>query len=447
MKKAFSLDKIDQAVLFNEPIGPDHPFYTDFSRVRGDFEERIIYRILNVKVTKGIYTYDYIGNRGNKTLFFLGGMRGSGKTSELAKYVKNMNHPDCFFCVTCNIDEELDMNDIEYMDILIFQLEKLTQLLQMHDIKVNKGTVASLQRWFERRVTEINTSIKGEAGIEIGTSAKIGGFWSILEIFGTLKAGVSGSKERASSIRTILKNRFSDFAVKFNEFIEESNLAIRQAQKGQEILFIIDGLEKTMSLESRRKIILEESNRLKQIRANTIFTLPIELMKERAKISMFSTVETFPFVKILDRTGQPQANAISKFLEFVYKRIAKHLFENEEVVLKAISYGGGSPRELLRILETANFYADEEKGKIDDKALTKALHRLAALSAQYLTKEKLEKLKEIKENNEQGLDTPFDEIIQEMLEDIVVMEYNDGTYKRVNPILELSNLYQQRVGI
>jgi hypothetical protein len=210
-------------------------------------------------------------------------------------------------------------------------------------------------------------------------------------------------------------------------------------------LFIVDGLEKTLSAETRYKVIVNEQNRLQKIKAYTLYTLPIELMKERQQLNQFSNVEAFPFVKLLERSGERNPLAFERFEEFVYKRIDAALFETNTIVNEAIYFSGGSPRELLRILELAAFYADEEKGKIDKKALDKALQRLADQTAQYLTEPMFTKLKEIKSNNLQNLDTPFDKEIQEMLEKILVMEYNSGSYKRVNPILELSNLYKQRV--
>ena len=445
-KKATALEEIDQAVVFNEPVGPDHPFYTDFSTVRGDFEENRVYKILNVSRKGENFSFD-VRNSRNKTLFFLGGMRGTGKTSELAKYVKNLHRPECFFCVTCNVDEELDMNDVEYMDILVFQLEKLTELLDERGIKVDDGILKRFEKWFQTRESEIKNSLKGEVGAEFSLDATGPSLLkAILGITGKLKLGITGSKERATVIRTTLKNRFPEFANLFNQFVEEVNLALRQNKAGQELLFVVDGLEKTMSVETRRKIVIEESNRLRQIKAYTIFTLPIELMRERQKIAQFSTIEAFPFVKLLQRDGTPIPASIERFREFVDKRIDAALFESEDVVKKAILHGGGSPRELLRILENASFQADETKGKIDMPALDKALTRLGNQAAQYLTDDKLSKLKEISENNKNNRDTPFDDIIQEMLEDIIVMEYNDGSYKRVNPVVELSNLYRQYVG-
>ena len=122
-KKASQLIEVDNAVRFDVPLTPGHEFYTDFSDVRGDFEDRMIYKTLNVHPKN--FTFNTTINRENKVVLFLAGMRGSGKTSELSKIAQKLHHKDCFFCVTCNLDDGLDLNDMEYMDILIFQLERL----------------------------------------------------------------------------------------------------------------------------------------------------------------------------------------------------------------------------------------------------------------------------------------------------------------------------------
>lgn len=118
----------------------------------------------------------------------------------------------------------------------------------------------------------------------------------------------------------------------------------------------------------------------------------------------------------------------------------------KKTVEKAIKYGGGAPRELLRILKNASFYADEDVGFITEKNLDKALKRLANQIAQYLTKEDLAELKIINENNKAEKDTPYSSAIANLIEKIIVLEYNDGTYKRPHPLLELSRIYQQEIG-
>ena len=443
-----TLEEIDQAVRFNEPIGPDHIFYTDFSDIRGDFKEIIFYKNLNVKVTNGKFSFNKELNSRNKALLFLGGMRGTGKTSELARYAKNFNSPDCFLCITCNIDEELDMNDVEYMDILIFQLEKLTKRLEEINISVNASILEKMQKWFSERTEDIKSSLKENidfnAGVGIDDKSLLAGLFGI---FAKLRIGVTGSNERADIIRKTFKNRFSDFSEIFNEFIEEVNLSIRKNNIAQEVFFIVDGLEKTMSAETRRKIIINESNRLQKIKVNTIFTLPIELMKERQMLNQFSSVESFPFVKLQERDGTEIPETYKRFFEFVYRRIDETLFESQEIVKKAIKYSGGSPRELLRILETTTFFANDSKQKLDMNALDKALKRLANQMSQYLTEEMIICLIDINKCNKENIDVVFCDTIQDMLERNIIMEYNSGNYKRVNPILELSDLYQQRVGI
>ncbi len=443
-KKAQSLLEVDNAVRLDVPITPDHEFYTDFSDVRGDFEDKMIYRTLNVNPKTFVFNRE--PNLGNKVLLFLAGMRGSGKTSELAKIAQKLNNKDCFFCVTCNLDDGLDKNDMEYMDILIFQIERLIQELDEKQIRVDERFLESLFNWFSERVKEINKSIKKEGGFELEVEGKTPSFFSFLSITAKLKGNITGNKENAEKIRTTFKSSFTDFSIKVNEFIEGINMALRRDKIAQEVLFVIDGLEKTATPDLRKKIVINESDRIRQIKVNTIFTLPIELMPEAQRLTQLCTVVSFPFVKIRERDGSLIEEAIARFEDFVYKRIDAALFDSPETVRKAILHGGGSPRELLRVLEYANLSADEDDNKIFLHDLDKGIKKLAAQTSQYVSDKDLEKLKQLKEANEKGIPLPFDEEWQGLIENLLVLEYNNGTYKRVNPILEASPLYQYYVG-
>jgi len=451
MKIATRLSEIDAAVDKFTPVTPDHPFYTNFKNLRGDFHERRVMRILNVETTSNRkYIFDYRPNQSNKTLLFFAGMRGSGKTSELAKYAKLLHSPDCFFVVTCNVDEDLDMDNVQYMDILIFQLERLLNLSADAGIKLDKGILSSMQKWFEERVKEINTSLKasGSAEIELNTGnlTSITGLFShILGLTARVKTGLSGSRERAETIRTNFKNRFLDFSTKFNTFIEQTNEQLRRQNIAREILFIVDGLEKTMSADTRRRIILEESNRIRQIKANTIFTLPIELMKEEQRIRNFSEIITFPFIKVKERSGALIEVAMEKLREFIIKRIDRTLFDKVETIDIAIEHSGGSPRQLLRIIELANWRADETIGKITYNNMEDAIDELGNKIARYLEPEDFELLKALKQDLIAGNPIGFNSQIQGLLEKEVIFEYNDGTYKCVNPLLERSKLYMHNV--
>ena len=443
-KKANKLVEVDTAVRFDVPISYNHEFFTDFSDVRGDFQDRMIYKAL--KVNPSTFIYNEEANKGNKTLLFLAGMRGSGKTSELAKIAQKLNHKNGFLCVTCNLDEGLDLNDMEYMDIVIFQLERLFEELEKAQLAIDISIIESLQKWFSERVQEVNKAIKKEAGFEVEISAGPPSFLSFLGITAKVKANILGSKENAQKIRTVFKNNFTDFAQQFNLFVEEVNVKLRETGIAKELLFVVDGLEKAASLDIRKKIIVEEGNRIRLINANTIFTLPLELMPEGRKLMNFSIVVPFPFVKIREKNGDVVEKAVQRFIEFTYKRIDDKLFDSEETVRKAILMGGGSPREYLRILEYANMFANDDDRVITLEALEKGIRKLAAEASQYVSTADLEKLKTLKQSNEEGKVMPFDADLQDLLEKLIILEYNDGTYKRVNPIVEESQLYRQYVG-
>ncbi len=443
-KKATSLMEVDNAVRFDVPVTYDHEFFTDFSDVRGDFEDKMIYKTLNVHPKTFVYNRE--ANIGNKVTLFLAGMRGSGKTSELAKISQKLNNKDCFFCVTCNLDVGLDLNDMEYMDILIFQLERLFEEIAAKRIKLDEGILASLYEWFGERVKEVNKVIKKEGGFEVEVKAETPSLFSFLTMAAKLKANVAGSKENAEKIRTTFKNNFTQFSLKFNEFIEHVNIQLRKAGIAQEVLFIVDGLEKVATRDIRKKLVLDEANRIRQIKANTIFTLPIELAPECQRLLSFSQVVSFPFVKIREKDGAIVEEAVRRFETFVYRRIDAALFDSPDTVREAILYGGGSPRELLRVLEYANMFADEDANQITREDLQKGVKKLAAQTSQYVSNKDLEKLKILKNANDKGEPLAFDEEWQDLLEKLIIMEYNDGTYKRVNPIVEASELYKKHVG-
>ena len=441
--KATRLVEVDSVVQFEIPMHPNHEFFVDFSDVRGEFEEKAVYKALNISPED--FTYNYKVNADNKTLLFLAGMRGSGKTSELLKIIEKLNSEKAFFCVFCSLDVGLDINDMEYMDILVFQLERLFEELQLRKVEVNNAIIESMQTWFSQRINEVNYLIRQSEGFELEIKAGTPSLVSFLGIMAKVKTGLLGTRDNADKIRTVLKNNFSDFVLKINDFFNHVNDVLRQQKVAQELLFVVDGLEKVATKNERMEIVDNEAGRMRQVKTNTIFTLPIELMQLQRKLEAFSTIVSFPFVKVKGRNGNLVQEAIQRFEEFVYKRIDISLFDKAETVQKAIMYSGGSPRELLRILQYANIYADDKKGFIDEIAMNKAITKLAAQSSHYVSQGNLNNLKTLKQNNDNDVPTAYDEEWQDLFEKLLIMNYNSGSYKRVNPIIEVSKLYQHYV--
>lgn len=439
LTKAIKFNDIQAVVDHRVPIGPDHPFFTEFKDVRGDYAESEFYKYIFIDPRD--YSY-YNTKRVSKSIVFVAGHRGSGKTSEIRKWIKNIENPKGFYCIVCNIDEELDMNDVEYVDIMILQLEKLSRKLRHDGIEIEQSIFEDMGNWFAQRIKEMNSKDISEIVIE--TETKLGwGLPKFIEMFTKLKASITGRTENTEIVRRVIKNNFTPLAAKFSRFIEEVILILRKNHKADELLFVIDGIEKTNSPNLRKKIILEESNRIQQLKVNVVITLPIELMQEYARLKNFSQMFTFPFVKVIDKDGKKIEKAYKKFREFIYKRVDESLFEEEDVVDDIITYSGGSPRELLSILEQSAIQT--EGFKITKISLQRAVKKLSSQYQVYVSKKDLEVLKEIHQNNLDGIATEHSVEVQDLLERHLIFEYNNGTYKRVNPLLECSESYKRYI--
>lgn len=417
MNKANTFYEIQDAVAFNNPIDEKNEFYTDFSGFRKGFNERKIFKYLNINPT----TKEC--NKISQTLkLFLSGHRGTGKTTELLKLKNEIDETTCFFTVFCDLsDEELDVNNIDFIDIIILILEKLTETLKERKIDIPKANIEPFYNWYEQRITEINSQTDESASIEVEGKAGIDLF-SLFSLVSKTKGKLSGSNSTKETIRKVFKNKFSDFSLKFNEFILDIKDYLLKNGISKDLLFIIDGFEKIGSLEDRKKILIDNSNKFVEIKANMIITLPIELFSEVSRLKEFASHISFPLITL-------DNNSKERFKEFIYKRIEKNLFDSEQTVEKIIYYGAGSPRETLKII--SNAYIQAEGEIIDLKSIQDAQKSISEELMKYLDEKEISLLKQVYTKTK----IPFSDELAKLLIKKVLLDYEDGLEREINPIL------------
>ncbi len=365
-EKAVDFYDIQDAVAFNIPVDEEHSFYIDFTPFRTDFTDKKIFKHLNINPNnfkcKPLNTPKKI---------FLSGYRGTGKTSELLKLNNKIDKTKCYFSLFVDIaDEELDTTNIETVDILILMLEKLIQSLQDRGSGVTEESISHFYDWYKTKIVEeINKSVQGSAQIETGVDTKTT-LLSLIGLVGNTKAKLQGSLESKKVIRREINNNFKMFSNKFNEFIRSLVVQFREKEHYQDILFIVDGFEKIGSLEDRKKILVDDANKLTIIQAHMIITLPIELFTEKNRLNHFGITENFPLVD-LKKEGAKEA-----FKEFILKRVDEKLFEHESVIDKIIIYGAGHPRQTLQIINRA--YIEAEGEILDMQSVEKAIEILGS---------------------------------------------------------------------
>ncbi|BAK70267.1 hypothetical protein [Aliarcobacter butzleri] len=417
MNKANTFYEIQDAVAFNNPIDEKNEFYTDFSGFRKGFNERKIFKYLNINPT----TKEC--NKISQTLkLFLSGHRGTGKTTELLKLKNEIDETTCFFTVFCDLsDEELDVNNIDFIDIIILILEKLTKTLDDKKIDIPKANIEPFYDWYEQRITEINNQTDESASIEVEGKAGIDLF-SLFSLVTKTKGKLSGSNRTKETIRKVFKNKFSDFSLKFNEFILDIKGYLLKNGISKDLLFIIDGFEKIGSLEDRKKILIDNSNKFVEIKANMIITLPIELFSEVSRLKEFASHISFPLITL-------DENSKERFKEFIYKRIEKNLFDSEDTVEQIIAYGAGSPRETLKII--SNAYIQAEGEIIDLKSVQDAQKSISEELMKYLDEKEISLLKQVYTKTK----IPFSDELAKLLIKKVLLDYEDGLEREINPIL------------
>jgi len=429
MKKANDFYSILNAVEFNSPVDKDDDFFTDFKGLRKGFHENKIFKMLNINPNTKECNILKTTQR-----VFLSGHRGTGKTTELLKLKKEIDSTNCFLVVFCDVGkEELDINNVDFVDVVIFMLEQLVKELKDNNINIKPKDVESFYEWYNQRILEINDKVDASATIETEASA---GFTitSLFKLVTKTKAKLSASQDTKDTIRRVFINKFSDFSMKFNEFILNIKKTLKEEEIAEDLLFIVDGFEKIGTLEARKKILIDNSNKFIEIQSNMIIALPIELFSQVSVLNTFSTPISFPLITLDD-------NGKEKFTDFIKKRVDETLFENEETIEEIIKYGAGSPRETLKIIEEAYIAAEDEV--IDSKSVIDAKDKISNEIVDYLTAAEIAILKEFKSNS----NIAYSDELASLLVKKVFLKYGDGSEMRINPIVSENEKYKKLLGL
>jgi non-homologous end joining protein Ku len=417
-KKAEDFYSIQDAVAFNIPVDTDDEFYTDFTSFRADFTDKKIFKHLNINPK----TNECNSLRSTKKIF-LSGYRGTGKTSELLSLRKKIDDTKCYFSIFVDIaNEELDTTNIETVDILILMLEKLISQLNEQGADVSSEAISGFYDWYKTKIiTEVNSKLEGSAKVEIGVDTE-NSLLGFIGLVSNTKAKLQGSIESKKIIRQEINNNFSMFGKKFNEFILSLVEQFREKNHYQDILFIVDGFEKIGTLEDRKKILVDDANKLTIIESHMIITLPIELFTEKNRLSHFSTIENFPLIDL------SESGAKERFKEFILKRVDEKLFKTGAIE-KIIEFGAGHPRQTLQIINRA--YVEAEDEFIDEQSVTKAIEVLGAEMSK-VNDEEIEVLKKVSNK----VIVPENDIYTTLKAKNIIFEYNSSSESNIiNPIV------------
>lgn len=289
------------------------------------------------------------------------GLPGSGKSTELQRLAARLAAEDGAHLLPVLIDAEevldvrstIDVSDI-LMAILVKTEERVLEAEEKNPEDALKETrLTRFWNWLtttEVDLKSVEANAAAEAGVPGVAKASVGA-----KVVADLKARPSLRKK----VRLTLADHVTTFIKQVREAIEE--LEARAQKAGYEGLVVLfDSLEKVRGTSGNWKEVLSSAEKVFSNHAadlhlpvHALYTLPTALI-----LRMTTPVTFLPMLKLVDRAGKRAAGfAVAR--EIVQKRVPDTALNEffgaanrEARVEQLITWSGGYPREIVRLLQT-----------------------------------------------------------------------------------------------
>jgi Cdc6-like AAA superfamily ATPase len=425
-----SIPEVLQKIEFEEALELDDPRYVDTRAARGS--ERTLARLarkFGLSLTDG----SFYPATTRHVLFF--GHTGSGKTTELRHYGKELGGKDRFFVVEVDVANVLDRNNLKYADLLMATAQQLMWALQQADVAAPVDAVKLLEDWFKEHVITRGNSTELSAALQTGVEVK-SGIPFVGSLFAKFTAAFKANATYKEELRTIVRNSFTQFAATFNSFLRGVEKALQTAGKGQRVLFIIDGTDKLRG-EDTHNLFVQDAEQLLAIEAAIVYTAPISLLYEGSLTNKLDADLVLPMIKLTEHDKTPAVAGRQALREILLKRAAVSLFNSNAEIDGLVDASGGHPRELLRLLKLACEVADDN---IDARAVSEAIRLLAANYRYFLEPDDYTVLAAA-DRDSTHLGT--DERTRKLLYHTALLAYNDGSWRASLPAVRTLEGYKK----
>jgi hypothetical protein len=295
------------------------------------------------------------------------GLRGTGKSTELRRLSEKLSSQG-FHVALIDADDALDLTtEIDVSDILALVLVATERaVLQLEGKPVDAKDGLGKRFWTWLTTTEVSIS-KAKLGATGGGAT------------GELELDFKTNPALRQQVRSIVSSHLSSFVKLVAD--ELSLLDARARDQGKlGLVVIFDSLEKLRGTSQTWRPVLDSAERIfsndapyLQLPVHALYTVPPALTRRMA-----TQVSFLPMIKIRDRFGAPHAAGMDVARELVRRRVPdeslSELFGShaEARIREILSWSGGYPRELVRLLQSV---LEEEDLPISEEGLRHILNR------------------------------------------------------------------------
>jgi len=371
------------------------------------------------------------------TAQLISGHRGCGKSTELLRLASRLEK-EKFLVVYFAADDDIDMGDLVYTDLLLSIIKRLERVLSKKGIQIDERLSRGIMMWFAQEVYGLTEETAVEASLktdfELGLNAP-----SVLPVFAKLLARITGQIKTGQQIRKDIRLKLDpqifQLIERINEFIRAALPQIKK--KGyRDLVLIIDNLDRIVLRELDEKtgggtthdaLYLVHAEQLKALDAHMIYTVPVSMfysIKATQLAGAFPNYEILPMIKIAEEDGSPCKEGIELLCHVAEKRIdVGSLFEKGVVEFLA-QKSGGMLRDFIRLLGYTVELAQAGGGSIpiSEKVAERAFRRLINEYGRMVPDEHFPLLAKVAKNKQVRNDTQH----QAMLYNLSVLEYMNG---------------------
>lgn len=358
------------------------------------------------------------------------GHRGCGKSTELNRMSERLvsgGYP--VRTIPCSID--LDLLNVLDSDLFILMGEALLKIAEKEKCELDEEILSAIMDfWSEGTRTKVSQEIEA-ASIETGISMETQGiFTHLLNLFAKIKADLKFNQETRTEYRKKIRMRSSEWIRLLSRVSEE----IAARTQGKRPILIFEDLDK-LNPEDAWTVFYNFAAMLSSMPFPVIYTFPIGLSYDSRFSAMESyfVTKTLPMIKIETIDAQLFQDGINIIREIVKKRASLDLFE-EDVLEKMIRYTGGSLRDLFHTINAAATRAVRRKGNaVSMEDAERALEELKTSLTRRIEKKNYDFLMNIYNGNKELIEDK--EMLLEMLQASVVLEYNGKRWHNVHPLV------------
>jgi len=376
---------------------------------------------------------------GHKVIF--GGHAGNGKSTELNKFIHDPQIKKKFEIIKLDIHEILNPIDIEIVELLLTLCFQILTFAEENKITLSQYIIdrfQNLEGFFHEKLKIETTRVKARVG-ETAVKAEAGAGFKLpfLKLKTDFFAKMRGEAESRKRVRKEYRPRLNELI----ELVKDLMTDVKSKFKRNEILVIIDGLDRT-SVQAAEKLFAEDGQIFALIdNVTMLLTVPISIIHsvkspivENAigKIHVLKNIRLLTLDKKRDEKTERNWELMKKA---VLRRLEPHLITDKAMEM-AVHYSGGVFRTLIELIVSAAVEADvQESSVISEKDMEDAVKEQRIKRARPLNRTHWEILLEIHKHNK--FTGEMDEKRLELLLGLYALEYiNDNEWYSVHPLLE-----------